>query len=147
MACAVLLSLLGTAPAWALTAAQALQMATGDTEARVAAIDAALPDADERTRTFLDALANDAVKATAHAAYVMDGDQAHDPVTGAPVALPADAEDVINNNALRAALDAARAALQLRSSDEATRAAAADALMKDPAEARLPLIEQALAQE
>ncbi|WP_407066786.1 urea ABC transporter permease subunit UrtB [Extensimonas sp. H3M7-6] len=149
LACAVLLSLLGAVPAWALTATQALQMATGDTEARIAAINAALPDADERTRAFLDALANDAVKATEHAAYVMDGDgaQAHDPVTGAPVALPVDAEDVINNNALRAVLDTARAALQLRSSDEAARAAAADALMKDPAEARLPLIEQALAQE
>lgn len=146
--CALMLLALLLAPgAWALTAEQALKMATGDGEERVQAINEAVLDADDRTRAFIDALSNDAVKASDKAAFVMDGDQATDPVTGAKVKLPDDAEDVINNNFLRSALDAAKAALQLHSEDEATRAAAAAALMKDPDESRLPLIDRALAAE
>ena len=146
--CALMLLALLLAPgAWALTAEQALKMATGDGEDRVQAINEAVLDADDRTRAFIDALSNDAVKASDKAAFVMDGDQATDPVTGAKVKLPDDAEDVINNNFLRSALDAAKAALQLHSEDEATRAAAAAALMKDPDESRLPLIDRALAAE
>ncbi len=146
--CALMLLALLLAPgAWALTAEQALKMATGDGEERVQAINEAVLDADDRTRAFIDALSNDAVKASDKAAFVMEGDQATDPVTGAKVKLPDDAEDVINNNFLRSALDAAKAALQLHSEDEATRAAAAAALMKDPDESRLPLIDRALAAE
>ena len=146
--CALMLLALLLAPgAWALTAEQALKMATGDGEDRVQAINEAVLDADDRTRAFIDALSNDAVKASDKAAFVMEGDQATDPVTGAKVKLPDDAEDVINNNFLRSALDAAKAALQLHSEDEATRAAAAAALMKDPDESRLPLIDRALAAE
>ena len=146
--CALMLLALLLAPgAWALTAEQALKMATGDGEDRVQAINEAVLDADDRTRAFIDALSNDAVKASDKAAFVMDGDQATDPVTGAKVKLPDDADDVINNNFLRSALDAAKAALQLHSEDEATRAAAAAALMKDPDESRLPLIDRALAAE
>ena len=146
--CALMLLALLLAPgAWALTAEQALKMATGDGEDRVQAINEAVLDADHRTRAFIDALSNDAVKASDKAAFVMEGDQATDPVTGAKVKLPDDAEDVINNNFLRSALDAAKAALQLHSEDEATRAAAAAALMKDPDESRLPLIDRALAAE
>ena len=146
--CALMLLALLLAPgAWALTAEQALKMATGDGEDRVQAINEAVLDADDRTRAFIDALSNDAVKASDKAAFVMEGDQATDPVTGAKVKLPDDAEDVINNNFLRSALDAAKAALQLHSEDEATRAAAASALMKDPDESRLPLIDRALAAE
>jgi len=143
----MLLALLLAPGAWALTAEQALKMATGDGEERVQAINEAVLDADDRTRAFIDALSNDAVKASDKAAFVMEGDQATDPVTGAKVKLPDDAEDVINNNFLRSALDAAKAALQLHSEDEATRAAAAAALMKDPDESRLPLIDRALAAE
>ena len=146
--CALMLLALLLAPgAWAVTAEQALKMATGDGEDRVQAINEAVLDADDRTRAFIDALSNDAVKASDKAAFVMEGDQATDPVTGAKVKLPDDAEDVINNNFLRSALDAAKAALQLHSEDEATRAAAAAALMKDPDESRLPLIDRALAAE
>ena len=146
--CALMLLALLLAPgAWALTAEQALKMATGDGEDRVQAINEAVLDADDRTRAFIDALSNDAVKASDKAAFVMEGDQATDPVTGAKVKLPDDADDVINNNFLRSALDAAKAALQLHSEDEATRAAAAAALMKDPDESRLPLIDRALAAE
>ncbi|MFV0681385.1 urea ABC transporter permease subunit UrtB [Ottowia sp.] len=142
------LALLCLAPAaWALTVEQALGMATGDSESRVQAINSAVLNADERTRAFIDALADDAVKVTAHAAYVVQGEQASDPVTGDAVQLPDDAEDVINNNYLRGALDAAKAALQLQSGDPALRTEAARALMKEPDESRLPLIENALTRE
>ncbi|MDO5290942.1 MAG: urea ABC transporter permease subunit UrtB [Pseudomonadota bacterium] len=122
-------------------------MATGETDTRAQAITRAAQDADERTRAFIDALAADAVKANAQAAFVMQGDQATDPVTGAAVPLPADAEDVINSNYLRGVLEAAQAALSLQSPDAAQRLQAATALMREPDAERLPLIERALAAE
>jgi len=64
----MLLALLLAPGAWALTAEQALKMATGDGEDRVQAINEAVLDADDRTRAFIDALSNDAVKASDKAA-------------------------------------------------------------------------------
>ena len=134
--------------AHALTAEQARAIAGGnDLEARVAALNQAVQSADARTAEFIDALSTDAVKIAGPQVIVMDGSEGKDAVTGAPVIVPANAEDVVNNNLMRAALDAAKAALQLASPKEAERLAAARALMSDPDESRLPLIEQALAKE
>ena len=49
-------------------------------------------------------------------------DKGFDPVTGAELPLPADAEDVINNNRMRGELDTALAALKLFSKDDKLRA-------------------------
>jgi len=68
-------------------------------------------------------------------------------VTGSAVAVPGDAEDVVNNNRMRGELDSALAALKLFSPDEKLRAAAVADLQKDPDESRLPLIEKAYAAE
>ena len=146
LACALVFAL---GSAHALTIEQARAIAAGDsTESRIAALNAAVATSpDERTAAFIEALSEDAVKLAGTQVIVMDGDQGKDPVTGAPVTLPADAEDVVNNNLMRSALDAARAALQLASPDEAVRLRAARALMGEPDEGRLPLIEQALARE
>ena len=140
---------LAASPAQALTAEQAHAIAAGDgSEARIAALNAAVAASpDERTAAFIEALRNDAVKVAGTQVFVMDGEQGQDPVTGAAVTVPADAEDVVNNNLMRSALDAARAALHLANPEEATRLAAARALMSEPDEGRLPLIEQALAKE
>ncbi len=142
--CAALLLAL---PAQALTPAQAKAMAVGDTDARIAALGQAMLGADERTAAFVQALSDDAVKVTADQVLIVRDAQATDPVTGAAAALPANAEDVVNNNRMRGELDAALAALKLFSKDAATRAAAVKALQGDADEARLPLIEKALAGE
>jgi len=62
--------------------------------------------------------------------------------------VPADAEDVVNNNRVRGALQAALAALQLLSSDlDTRRSAAAELLKQQLEEAQLPLLEKAYAAE
>ena len=52
----------------------------------------------ENDVAFIQALADDAVKTAGGQVLVVQGSKAIDPVTGAEVPLPADAEDVINNN-------------------------------------------------
>ncbi len=142
-----LLALLFAAGAQALTPQQAAAMATGDSDARIAAIQQALATPDERSAAFLQALADDAVKVAGGKAWVVRDGQASDPVTGAAAPLPADAEDVVNNNRMRGEIDAALAALKLFSPERKLRALAVQELQKDPDPARLPLLERALASE
>jgi urea transport system permease protein len=143
----LLLALLASACAHALTADQAAAMATGESESRIAALNQAVAAADGRTAAFIQALADDAVKTAAGKAYIVRDGKATDPVTGADAALPVDAEDVVNNNRMRGELDTALAALKLFSNDARLRAAAVVELGKEPDEARLPLIERAFAAE
>ena len=85
------LLLCATVQAHALTAEQALAMAAGDTDDRVAAVQQAVVDPSERTAAFLQALADDAVKVAGGKALIVRDDKGIDPVTGAEVPLPADA--------------------------------------------------------
>ena len=143
----VCLLLYATAQAQALTAEQALAMAAGDTDDRVAAVQQAVVDPSERTAAFLQALADDAVKVAGGKALIVRDYKGIDPVTGAEVPLPADAEDIINNNRMRGEIDTALAGLALFGKDETQRMAAAKALTKEPDAGRLPLLDKALAQE
>ncbi|VTU20937.1 LIV-I protein H [Variovorax sp. PBL-H6] len=131
----------------ALTLDEARAIASGESEARIAALNKAVATADEKTAAFIEAMAGDAVKYTEDKVFLIKGDKAYDPVTGAELKLPDTADDVVNNNLMRGALDAAQAALKLTSKDEAVRAEAAQALFKEPDESRLPLVEKALAAE
>jgi urea transport system permease protein len=133
--------------AQALTPQQAAAMASGDSDARIAAIQQALAQPDDRTAAFLQALADDAVKLAGGKAYVVRDGRGSDPATGAPAEVPADAEDVVNNNRMRGEIDAALAALKLFSPDRRLRAQALRELQKDPDPARLPLLDRALAAE
>jgi len=149
---ATALALFGAvASAHALSNEAALAMASGTSSERIEAITAAVIEAvekgDAKTEAFLQALSDDTVRFTADKVFVMQGDKGHDPVTGAEVAVPADAEDVVNNNLMRSELDVALAALKLRSEDTSVRADAARALAGAPSEARLPLLDKALAIE
>ncbi len=141
------LLLCAAAQAHALTAEAARAMAAGDTDERIAALQQAIAAPDEATVAFIRAMADDAVKIAGGKAIVVKDDKGLDPVTGAAVAVPADAEDIVNNNRMRGEFDAALASLQLRSPDAAQRRAAIDALREETDEARLPLIEKALAAE
>ncbi|AVS99802.1 urea ABC transporter permease subunit UrtB [Paracidovorax avenae] len=133
--------------AHALTAEAARAMAAGDTDERIAALQQAVATPDEATVAFIRAMADDAVKIAGGRAIVVKDGQGTDPVTGAPVNVPDDAEDIVNNNRMRGEFDTALASLQLMSPDVAQRRAAIDALKDESDEARLPLIDKALAAE
>jgi urea transport system permease protein len=133
--------------AYSLTLSEARAIAVGESDARVEALNKVLPNADDRTAAFIQALADDAVKLNGdHVIVVRDGKGA-DPVSGAVLAVPDTAEDVMNNNVMRGELDIALAALKLFSKDEKLRGAAITTLLSETDETKLPLIEKAYAAE
>ena len=144
----LLLGLLLSGHAMALTATQARAIAAGETDDRVAALNAAAAAGDPGLAVFVKALLDDAVKLTPAQVLVVDGENATDAATGQPAKLPETAEDVVNNNRMRGALEQALAALKLLSADVATRREAITALSKEGmSEAQLPLLDKALAAE
>jgi urea transport system permease protein len=131
----------------ALTQQQARALVAGDAESRIAALNAVLAGADEKTIALIQAISDDAVKFTESAVFVIKDGKGFDPVTGVELAVPDAAEDVINNNQMRGELDAALASIKLFSPDVAVRTEAVKTLQGEPDEAKLPLIEKALAAE
>ena len=131
----------------ALTPEQAQAIAIGETDARIEALNKALPLADENTAAYLQALSEDAVKTADGKIYIVRDGKAFDPASGAPVALPETAEDIVNNNRMRGELDTALAGVRLFSKDEKQRREAIRALQGQGDEAKLPLIDKALAAE
>ena len=133
--------------AHSIIAEQAKGIATGESDTRVEALNKALPSADDKTAAFLQALLDDAVKATADKVFIIRGGKGFDPVSGAEVLVPEAAEDVINNNRMRGELASALAGPKLFSKDEAARRAGIKTLQAESDESRLPLIEKAFAAE
>jgi urea transport system permease protein len=133
--------------AHALTAAEARAIAIGETDARIEALNRAVAAADDKTAAFIQAMADDAVKVAGEKILVVKDGNGFDPVSGDQMPLPADAEDVINNNRMRGELDTAMAALKLFSKEEKLRAEAVATLRNESDESRLPLIEKAYAAE
>ena len=134
-------------PARALTAAEASAMATGETDARIEALNKAVSAADDRTAAFIQALSDDAVKLAGDKVIVVRDGKGSDPVTGAELPVPANAEDIVNNNRFRGEIDTALAALKLFSKDLSLRRDAVKSLLKEPDESKLVLLEKALAAE
>ncbi|MCA3242427.1 MAG: urea ABC transporter permease subunit UrtB [Rubrivivax sp.] len=138
-------------PAQALTPEQALRIAEGDSEERLAALAEAVaatdPATDKTLGVYIEALLADEVKHVGGRAFIVQGEAVRDAATGQPVALPEGAEDVVNNNRLRRAFEAARSALQLFSADTEERSRAITGLKESADEAMLPLIDKALAAE
>ena len=146
--CAAGLLLLAAAPARAMTPAQALAIAAGDTDARVAALQQAIAALDPRVPVLVQALLDGEVKVDDKRAYIVAADgSAVDAASGQPATPPETAEDAVNNNRMRGELQAALAALQLITGDLTQRRAAIGSLREAMDEAKLPLIEQALAKE
>jgi len=137
----------GAGTAAALTQQQALSIAAGDSEARIAALNAAVAAADPALAAYVQALLADEVKVAGERAYIVRDGQAIDAATGAVRALPEGAEDVLNNNRMRRELGAAAAAMQLLSSDRAERARGIAELRSQADESKLPLIDKAAAVE
>ncbi len=138
------------APALALTAEQARAIATGETDARVAALGlaAADPAQAQPLALLVRALLDDAVKTAGDKVFIVAGGKTLEagPMTAA--ALPEAAEDVVNNNRMRGALQAALAGLKLFSPAPAARREAVKELLKDSlGDAQLPLIAKAFSAE
>ena len=131
----------------ALTSAEALAIAAGETDARVAALNKSAAAADDKTVAFLQALAADSVKVAGDKVFMMRDGKGFDPVSGAAAEVPEAAEDVINNNLFRGELEAALASLKLFSPVEKVRREGIKALQTESDESRLPLIEKAFATE
>jgi urea transport system permease protein len=144
---ASLAALLPSRPAQALTPQQARAMVAGEAETRITALNEVLAGADEKAIALIQALSDDAVKFSDTAVFVMKDGKGFDPVSGAQVAVPDTAEDVINNNQMRAELDTALASIKLFSPDTKLRADAVKTLQAEPDEAKLPLVEKAYAAE
>ena len=92
----------GCAPAWALTPEQALRIAAGDSDDRIAALNEVVAAADPALAAFVQALLADEVKVAGGKAFIVRDGKAVDAATGAAATLPDDAEDVVNNNRMRA---------------------------------------------
>ena len=121
----LLAAVLTSLQAHALEPALVQALAAGDTDARIEALAQATAHPDDKTVALIQALADDAVKIKAGdksvQVWLLRDGKGIDPATGAESAVPDDAEDVINNNRMRAELDAALAGLKLLSSDEKLR--------------------------
>ena len=137
--------------AQALTPGQARQLVMADSEARIQALGQAVEQLsqapDPATLALIQALADDEVKFKGDQVFLVHDNQPRDAVTGALVALPPDAEEVVNNNRMRGEIDATLAWLKLFDQDPAKRAAAIKTLADESDAAHLPLLEKALAQE
>ena len=144
----VLGAVLFAGPALALTPQQARALATGDVEVRIATLNKLLAGSgsarpDEKTVALIQAMSDEAVKLTDTAVFVMRDGKGYDPVSGAEMPVPDAADDIINTNEMRSALDAALASIKLFSADATVRAEAVKTLASEPDDARLPLIERA----
>ena len=140
-------ALLLSGPAHALTPQQARSLVAGDFETRIAALNTLLDGADDKTVALIQAIADDAVKFTDSAVFVIRDGKGFDPVTGAELVVPERAEDVINNNRMRGELETALAWVRLASTNATLRAEAVKTLQGEPDDAKLPLIEKALTAE
>jgi urea transport system permease protein len=142
-----LLALCAAGSSHALSAAQAKAIAAGDNDERIAALNAAVAQGDAGLAAFVQALLDDAVKVGPDRAFIVRDGKAIDAASGAPAALPDNAEDVVNNNRMRRELESALAGLRLFSPQREQRARAIAELRDQADEGKLGLIEKAEAQE
>ncbi len=143
-----LLSLLWSTTAPALTPQQARAIATGDSDERIAAMQAALTSGDAGLAPLAQAMLDDAVKITPEQVLIVRDGRAVDAATGQAVAaVPESAEDPVNNNRIRRALQGVLASSKLLSADRAERAAAVRQLREEADEGLLPLLDKAEAAE
>jgi urea transport system permease protein len=147
--CLCALWLLTTPFAHALTTEQALTLARGDSEERIATINAIAATSDERGAALLSALGESRLRLQDEQVLILRDDAASDAVTGASVALGESAEEVIVNNRIRSALATALAGMELVGGTPERQRAAALTLQRssfdEPDADQLPVIQRALA--
>ncbi len=148
--CVVLLCLIGAASAHALTPADALALAAGDSDARIATLNRLATEPDDQAQALMKAMADGAVKVLGEQVLIVaDDGSTTNAVTGAAVAANEEAQDAIVNNRMRGAIEAAMAVRQLFGADVAAQREAASLLQRaafdEPDASQIPLIEKALA--
>jgi urea transport system permease protein len=141
--------LVSASSAHALTPEDALQLVSGDSDARIATLNRLASAKDERAAALIRALANESVRIQGEQVLILKDDgSATDAATGAQATLAEGAEDVMLNNRLRGALDTALAGMELVGGDAARQREAALILQRgsfdEPDAEQLPLIEGAL---
>jgi urea transport system permease protein len=141
--------LVSASSAHALTPEDALQLVSGDSDARIATMNRLASAKDEKAAALIRALADQTVRIQGEQVLIQQDDgSAIDAVTGAAVALPEYAEEPMLNNRLRGALDTALAGMELVGGDAARQREAALILQRgsfdEPDAEQLPLIEGAL---
>ncbi len=131
----------------ALTADDLAPLAADDFDAKSAAIDKLIANADAPSVAVLNALSDGSLVATdAGKVLIQTDDGNKDPLTNTVVPSP-DAQPVTLNNLLRAKVAGSLSALQLASPDVEKRRAAIDELLKSPDPSMKPLIDRARARE
>lgn len=126
-----------------------LQLATGDNDAKVTALNTIAASADIEAMPLLEALRDDALKSLdGKRAIIFDGETAIDAISGEKLAqVPDELEDVVTNNRVTQTLEAAIAALNLTSENRAIRLQAVQALQETANPGILPLLDKAVAVE
>ena len=134
----------------ALTPQQALAIAAGDNDARIAALNAAVAAAMRSSPRFVQALLDDEVKVAGDKVFIVHDGKTTDAASGAAgVACPRRAEDVTNNNRMRGALDAvlSHACAVLARRRRCGGARSTSSARRRSTNRQLPLVEKALAAE
>ena len=133
--------------ACALSPEQASRIADGSSDERIEALNRALGTGDVALIPFVTALLADDVKVSAGKAYIVRGEEVVEAGSGKASKLPEDAEDVVNNNRMRQALEGALAAFKLTSADRSERAQAIETLKNTSDEGLLGFLERAASTE
>jgi urea transport system permease protein len=141
------IALLWSWSAFALTPDQALRIASGESDARIAALNEVVVAADPGLGPFVQAMLADEVKVAGGKAFIVHDGKATDAASGTAATLPEGAEDVVNPNRVRRELESALAALKLFAPERDQRAKAIAELKDQIDEGKLVLIEKAEAAE
>lgn len=145
--CAVMIACAPLAAFAALTADDLAPLGADDFDAKSAAIDKLVANADATSVVVLSALADGSLVATDKGQVLVQSDDGNkDPLTG-KIVDAADAQAITLNNLLRAKVAGALSALQLASTDLTKRREAVAALLKNPDPSAKPLIDKARAAE
>jgi len=145
--CAILIACMPLAAFAALTADDLAPLAADDFDAKSAAVDKLIANADGPSIAVLNALSDGSLVATdAGKVLIQTDDGNKDPLTNKVVEAP-DAQPVTLNNLLRSKVSGAVSGLQLASPDIAIRRAAIDELLKNADPSIKPLVDKARAKE
>ncbi len=129
--------------AWALGADEITKLAIGESDGRIAVLNAVVSSGDQTALPFLQNLLDDQVKIAGSKVYLVSDGNVSDPATGQALTLPENAEDVVNNNRMRGELESAIATLNLFSKDRLIRLEAAKFLQGAEADdGKLALIQK-----
>jgi urea transport system permease protein len=149
----LLILLLAAAPAHAaLDRSLVDKLGFGESDEKVAAINALAASGEPRALEILNALSDGELQTAGEGArrrvLIVKGEEATDASTGEKVApLPAERDDVVVNNRLRGALEAALASLKLLAPERDVRLKAARELAGGADPSMLPLVRRALEKE